>query len=701
MPEVRRGTRLERGMERLSRAAGIAVAIVGGLVLLGWARHAPVLTAVLSDAVAMKPNTALALLLAGAALALQRRREWPAIVVRRVAAAATSAIGALALFEHAAGVDLGIDELLAYDTAAAGAPPGRMGIVSAANLAVIGAALLLVDLPVRRGRWTAQALVLAMAPTALLPILGYAYDVKALVAVGGSSAVAVHAAVSLALLQLGVLLARPDRGFMAGVSAEGAGSTLARRAIAYAVAVPLVLGGAAAAGFRRGFVDPVFAIALLVLVIIVLLAALLWRDAMVVNRMEQQRELARRSREVALDRLAAALTGEQEARARAEAASRTKDQFLATLSHELRTPLNAILGWARLLRDRGGDRAFTLRGLEAIERNARSQTQLVGDLLDTSRIISGRVRLDLREVDMARVVDVAVESVLPGAAAKAIRVERHLERQPGKVDGDAGRLEQVVWNLLSNAVKFTPEGGVVEVRLARDGGSVVISVHDTGVGIPPLFLPSVFDRFTQADGTTSRKHGGLGLGLAISRHLAELHGGTLEAASPGEGQGATFTLRLPAKARPTSPAPELATRRPADLAGVSVLVVDDEPDAREVLAELLALRHASVAVASSAAEALASIERTRPDVLVSDIAMPGEDGYALIDKVRRLEASRGGPGLPAIALSALARDEDRERTISAGFQMHVTKPVEADVLVAAIARLAGRPAVPAAAAAQA
>ncbi len=682
-------------MVAASSAIGAAVALVAALALVGLRLDVPSLASVVPGGIGMKANTALALALAGFSLWMQPSTRPIAVWPRRLLAAVVAVIGLLTMCEYLVGWDIGIDQLLVREAPGARgtAIPGRMGPIAAMNTVVAGIALLLIDLPLQRGRWTGQSLALLGIPTAFLPIVGYAYGVEKLYGIAGWTAIAVNTAFAIAALHVGILLARPDRGFMTLVASETTGSAMARRSILYAVAVPLGLGWLVIEGWNHGLYDGRFALSLLVLVIILLLAGLPWRDARVLNRMEEQRELARRSREHALDQLAEALAREQEARGRAEAASRTKDQFLATLSHELRTPLNAILGWARLLKDRKGERGALDRGLDVIERAARTQAQLVEDLLDMSRIVTGRVRLELRDVQLARVVDAAVEAILPAAAAKAIRIERLLDPDAWTVRGDGTRLQQVVWNLLSNAVKFTPEGGAVEVRLGREGDQAVISVRDSGIGIPAEFLPSVFDRFTQADGTASRRHGGLGLGLAIARHLAELHGGTLAATSAGEGKGATFTLRL-RRAQAHAAAAEPATPRRADpdLAGITVLVVDDEADAREVLAQLLEMRHARVLAAASAAEALDVLEHERPDVLISDIAMPVEDGYALVERLRRAEASRGGPGLPAIALTAFARDEDRGRAIAAGFQLHVSKPVEPVDLVGAIVRLAGRPA---------
>jgi PAS domain S-box-containing protein len=400
--------------------------------------------------------------------------------------------------------------------------------------------------------------------------------------------------------------------------------------------------------------------------------------------------------------LAALLASEQSARERAEQESRLKDEFLATLSHELRTPLNAILGWAQLIGFGTITGKDVHEGVRVIERNARVQAQLIEDLLDMSRIISGNIRLDVQPVDLASVTRDALETVRPAADAKGVRLVSIMDPLAGPVSGDPGRLQQVVWNLVHNAVKFTPRGGQIKVILERIDSHLALTVHDTGEGIRPEFLPHVFDRFRQADGSTTRRHGGLGLGLSIVRQLVELHGGSVKASSPGEGQGATFTVLVPLAAlRSEATASSSAGRHPASfvppasagddmpgLANVKVVVVDDDADARELVSRVLEGRGAQVIAASSAAEALQAVARERPHVLVSDIGMPGTDGYQLIHQVRQLGAAQGGT-VPAVALTAFARSEDRRQAIAAGYQMHLAKPVEPVELVTVVASLAG------------
>jgi len=396
-----------------------------------------------------------------------------------------------------------------------------------------------------------------------------------------------------------------------------------------------------------------------------------------------------------------ALAREKEARIEAEAANRLKDEFLSTLSHELRTPLTAIIGWSKLLLQGDVAPEKQPQALETIVRNARSQGQLVNDLLEVSRIITGKLHLQFSPCQLQPVIEAAVESIRPTAEAKAIRLRMIFEPRVGLVSGDADRLQQVVWNLLANAVKFTPRGGSVDVKYQCMRSHVEIVVSDSGEGIKPDFLPHVFDRFRQADGSSTRSHGGLGLGLAIVRHMVELHGGNVHAESAGAGEGATFIVKLPlllsdevqtlqAEAHPEQPASESIKRREsALLEGLRVLIVDDEPDARELVSMMLERCGAEVRTAASASEALGYIESWEPNVLVADIGMQGEDGYDLIRKLRALPTAKGGL-TPAVALTAYARVEDRMRALSAGYQMHMAKPVERAQLAAAVASLAGR-----------
>jgi PAS domain S-box-containing protein len=390
----------------------------------------------------------------------------------------------------------------------------------------------------------------------------------------------------------------------------------------------------------------------------------------------------------------------RQAQLQAEQANRLKDEFLATLSHELRTPLNAILGWSQMLQSRKVSESESAKALSTIERNARAQTQLIDDLLDVSRIITGKLRLNVRAVDLSSVITAAADAARPAAEAKGIRLQILLDPQAEPISGDPDRLQQIVWNMLSNSVKFTPKGGRVQVRLERINSHVEIVISDTGKGIEKEFLPHVFDRFRQSDGSMTRRHGGLGLGLAIVRQLVELHGGQVSVSSEGDGQGATFTVSLPVLPVRREPESKVARVHPAaqnsfsddlptDLAGLRILLVDDEADSRELLSVVLESCQAKVTTAESAAEALEKFKETAFDILISDIGMPEEDGFSLVGKIRELSNEVGGD-IPAIALTAYARAEDRVQALRSGFQMHLAKPVESSELIAAVANLTGR-----------
>jgi PAS domain S-box-containing protein len=391
---------------------------------------------------------------------------------------------------------------------------------------------------------------------------------------------------------------------------------------------------------------------------------------------------------------------EREAREAAEAANRAKDEFLATLSHELRTPLNAMVGWTHMLRSRTLTADKQQKALETIERNARAQAELIEDILDVSRIITGKLRIEIRAVDLQSIVEVACDAVRPAAEAKGIVLARHVDALPARFSGDAVRLQQAIWNLLSNAIKFTPAGGRVELHVASDDSEVTVEVRDSGCGIAVDFMPYVFDRFRQLDSSSKRAHGGLGIGLAIVRHIVELHGGSVNCESAGTDRGATFTVRLPIRA-PEAPTPTIAVApevrqagvmRPSsdelvDLTGIKVLLVDDEPDARELLTEVLEQCGATVVAAQTADEAVALIPREHPAVLLSDIGLPGEDGYKLISRVRAMPPEDGG-NLPAAAITAYARSDDASRALAAGYQRHAPKPIQPTTLAALVAGLA-------------
>jgi PAS domain S-box-containing protein len=407
------------------------------------------------------------------------------------------------------------------------------------------------------------------------------------------------------------------------------------------------------------------------------------------------------AREVADDQREEILEAERSARMAAQRATRIKDEFLATLSHELRTPLNAIVGWTQLLRRAGSSvkPAELERGLDVIDRNARAQVQLIDDLLDLSRVITGKVRLDLQQVSMIEVVQRTMHSVEPAAAAKGIRLRAILDPAPAMVSADSGRLQQILWNLLSNAIKFTPKGGQVQVLLQRVNSHIELSVSDTGIGISSEFLPHVFERFSQRDSSTSRSFGGLGLGLAICKQLVELHGGTIRASSQGPGLGATFLVELPLallhvdgqdseRTHPTQSIPDSDVLALPKLAGVHIFVVDDEPDACDLLQRVFEEQSAKVTTFTNAKDALNALKLAKPHVIVCDIGMPEMDGYQFMRAMRAGEAK--GERIPALALTAFARAQDRKRSLLAGYQAHLAKPFDVAELMLVVADLVGR-----------
>jgi len=437
-------------------------------------------------------------------------------------------------------------------------------------------------------------------------------------------------------------------------------------------------------------------LALLVTVATVALLSIALLAAIFDARLEARNRTLAASLETAAERQQLFLR-EQKARVEAEQLNQLKDEFLATLSHELRTPLNAMLGWSQLLLQGARDEAMQRRGLETIERNARAQSQLIEDMLDMSRLIAGKVRLDAKTIAPGEFVLAAVETARPAAMKKRIQLTTVLDPDAGPVAGDIARMQQVMSNLISNAIKFTEPGGKITIALRREDEGVAIDVTDTGIGIAPDFLPYVFDRFRQADASSARRHGGLGLGLAIARQLVELHGGTISVSSPGVDRGATFTLHLPPpppqEVQPSSVAEVRslynAGNASADLSGLSVLVVDDEPDSLELVQQVLADTGITILSAASAQEALRGLERHRPDLLISDIGMPLMDGFELIRQVRALR-DRQAAGVPAIALTAFSRKEDQQRALEAGFDEYLAKPLRPSVLVQAVLAIVER-----------
>jgi PAS domain S-box-containing protein len=801
-PLVSRWTSGEPG-SRAVLALGGYVAGVGLVSFLGWAADLPRLTSWDGSGVSIQPNTTIAAIAAGVAMMLAsagRRRASAA------AGAAAGAIGLATLFQHATGVDLGIDTLLMFDRPwgrVATVAPGRMGLPSSLSWTLIGAGAILQrgDTRLRRAAAACGVLVTAIAALALI---GHLFGADVLYSLPRLTAIAFQTSTILFAAGLALVAALPDRQPMRGLIEDSAAGLLIRRTLPFVLVLPVLLGWLRIAGQEAGLYDTAMGTALLVLALMGVLCAVLWWGAAAVARHEREviasaalraraelvlrevrdhflvlddelryvfvndavcaatglareallgqnifdvfpdlratefetiarRVAARREAETVENRygpwdrwsenriypapgggvavLSLDLTerkraertivetaAERErllgvaeaARAEAERANRAKDDFLAVLSHELRSPLNAMLGWVRILQRAAGEDAMVMRAIETLDRNIWAQAQVIDDLLDVSRIDSGKLDLDRTRVDLAAVVSGAVESMRPQAAAKRLALELALAGERLEVDGDAARLQQIVGNLLHNAIKFTPAGGRISVRLARRGDAVELEVGDSGPGIEADLLPRIFDRFVQADSSTTRRHGGLGLGLSIVRTLAALHGGAVRAESEGAGRGARFTVTLPLAApaigRESRPA---ATLRAEDLSAVDVLLVEDDADSREALGIALAESGAQVRHAGSVREALAAYEARPPDVLVSDIGMPDQDGYLLIREIRSREDG-GSRRTAAIAMTGFASHHDREAALRAGFDDHVAKPVEIGVLLARLRAAAAR-----------
>ena len=536
---IRLNSRFVSRARTVSRIASAAVMLAGALALAGWFLDSDALKGVYAG-ITIKANTALALLLSGASLQLLAIGSNH-VVTRRAGqalAVIVGVIGIATLSQHLVGWNLGIDQLLFAEApgAAATTSPGRMGPPASTCFTFAGIALLLLH----GGRLisAAQLLSVAIGLVALLALTGYAYGAEMLYGLARYTGIALITAAALLALGIGLLACSVNRGFASVVAGERSGSVMARRLLPFAIVVPLLLGACGVWLERAGYFDAPFSIAAVMIALIVVLAPLISRTAILLNRAERQRMEAEAERERLLVR-------EREARAEAQRANSTKDEFLATVSHELRTPLNAILGWTRILRNDGPlDEHTRRRALATIDSNCTAQAHLIEDLLDVTRMTGGNLRLDLQPVDLHEIIATAVDAVRPAAEAKSIELQAVLEPCEGTMRGDPARLQQVVWNLLANAVKFSHERGSVQVRLTVEASEAILVVADDGEGIDPQHLPHVFERFRQANGRIMSRHGGLGLGLSIARTLVELHGGTLEAASAGLGQGATFTVRL-------------------------------------------------------------------------------------------------------------------------------------------------------------
>jgi signal transduction histidine kinase len=524
---------------RTTRIAGLLLVFIASLVLAGWILGIEDLKG-LFGRITMKANAAAGLLAAGVALVFVRTSHKGALTAGRCCAAFVGLLGAATLSEHVAGWNLGIDELLFTEApgALATASPGRMGVNASLCFVLSGIALAGLHRKTRRGVVVAQVLGAIVMTLALIPMTGYIYGATELYAIGRFTGIAFHTAVALLVLGLGLIAARPSAGPVAALLTEAPHGIMARRLLVVAVSVPLVLGYFRVLGERRGWYDVSLGASMFAVAMIVLLSLTIWRTAVALGRTGKDLERAEQARNDLL-------MLERTARQKAEQADRAKDEFIAALSHELRTPLNAILGWMYMVRNEAVPDAAKGKAAEAVVRNAGLLARLIEDLLDTSRISTGRLELAIGPVDVREVVHAAIESVLPASQQRGVVVALDDGPTVPKVSGDSQRLQQVVWNLLSNAIKFSAPGETVNVGISAREGVVLVGVRDHGVGIDAAFLPQLFERFQQADSSTARESGGLGLGLYIARHLTEMHGGSLQARSDGRGKGAEFTLSLP------------------------------------------------------------------------------------------------------------------------------------------------------------
>jgi signal transduction histidine kinase/CheY-like chemotaxis protein len=677
--------RLLQRSKLVANGAGALAGAMGLMSLLGWLLEDDRLKG-LGGQVTMKANTAIGLcLLAMSTLVLLLRPQSSRLLrAARAASTLVIALGALTLAQHLFDWDFGLDQLLFREAAgaAATASPGRMGPPACFGFVLLGMATLMIDRRTARNQSPAQWLALAALPLPVLAILGYVTGATQLYGIAHYTGIALHSAIAFVSLALALLLARPELQPAALLVADNPGGEVARSMLPVAIFLPLLLTRLRFAAESAGFFDPPFGRALTLLALLASFTFIIWRTAQRLSSEATERQRLEGQRTELLE-------SERAARHEAERAAKLKDEFLATLSHELRTPLNAILGWVTILR-RGPARSAELeRPLEVIERSASVQAQLIDDLLDISSIVSGKLRLHRDLMDLASVADAALQAVLPAAEAKHITIEVDLASELPAIAGDASRLQQVLWNLLSNAVKFTPASGKVKLSARRLGDRVELQVSDTGSGIPAEFLPHIFDRFRQADSSITRPHGGLGLGLSIVRQLVELHGGTVSVSSGGPKRGSTFSVSLPVSAEADGRAPRPSAPPLSDLAlsGLKIMVVDDELDSRELMGRVLTECGASVRLVAGADEALAELEREPADVLVSDIGMPGKDGYELIQAVRTRTSAIA---MPAVAVTAFARADDRSRALAAGFQLHISKPINASGLLVALGTLTGR-----------
>jgi signal transduction histidine kinase/ActR/RegA family two-component response regulator len=663
---------------------GVYAAATAGLSFAGWAGDWRILTDWDNDGISIQPNATVAAAMAGFSLvSLAMGWRWVAALLGAI----VFGIGFATLVEWIWRVDLGIDTLLMFDRTwgrRGVLSPGRMGPPGSMAWTLIGASLFIAA-AIPRWRRAGPVLGVVVVSMSLLSISGYVFGIDVLYTVPTFTIIAIQTSTMIFAAGLGLIAAVPEFQPMRAVLERTAAGVLIRRMLPFVIAVPLAAGWLSLRGQTLGFYDPPMSVALLVLALVSLLCAVVWWSAAAVREHEHRSEAAS-------TQLRDTLAQAERARLDAESANRAKDEFLAVLSHELRSPLNAMLGWTHVLRQRPGDQTLVATALDTVERNIWAQAQVIDDLLDISRIRSGKFILDRSPVDIRATIRGAVETLAPSAESRHLKLRLQLPDEPLVVDGDAARLQRVAQNLLQNAVKFTPDGGAITVTASRRDGRIAVDVEDTGQGIDPDVMPLIFERFVQGESATTRRHGGLGLGLAIVKQLVELHGGSVSAFSEGPGKGARFTLMLPALTEPPAagrPVPGTVRRPVPDL---DVLIVEDDADSRAAMALVLERLGWRIRVAGSTREAMAAFDERRPQVVLSDIGMPGEDGYSLINRIRQLE----GPSdrrTVAIAMTGFASLGDQETARRAGFDDHIAKPVALDELVERLSRLsAGAPA---------
>ena len=693
-----------RACGNTARVAGALAAGVGLMGLAGWVFDVEVLKALWTGGVSIKANASICLVLLGASLLLLLPHPPRSRTLERIGgllAALGAAIGALTLFQHLTGSNLGIDQLLFREPPGAPATmsPGRMGPPASTSFLLSGLALLLLGVRTRRGRAPAQWLALVVGLIALLPLIGYAYSIRPLYGVSRYTGIALHTALAIAALAVGLLAARPDRGFMAQVAADDAGGVMARRMLIPAILLPFVFGWIRTVGQRVGIFDESSGRPALVLSLIVSFTALVWWNARAMSALGRQRaraederrriEEARREGEERLTRqlqaraaeLAGANAQLETANAQLATANAAKDEFLAVLSHELRTPLTPVLLTVSLMETHPELPADMREDVATIRRNVELESRLISDLLDLTRIERGKLQMDVRDVDLHRVVRAAADICQREASA---RLELRLDARRHFVRGDATRLQQVFWNLLTNAIKFTPPDGSITVRSSdADGGRIRVELTDTGVGIDAAMIPKLFNAFEQGDVRAARQHAGLGLGLAITKKLLEAHGGTIAASSEGRGRGASFVVELPAaeglpvrEATPSQPAAARRAARPLDV----LLVEDHEPTLGALSKLLKGLGHRVTGV-TTVASATAAAGQNGFDLIISDLGLPDGSG---LDVMRRLRDRYAGR---AIALTGYGMESDVAASRDAGFAVHLTKPVDLSALEAAMRRV--------------